>query len=53
MKKIFVLILTILSLGGANAQTKDEVLALARRANDYFMNIWNDPTASIDFVIGH
>ena len=53
MKKLFLLILSILSLGGANAQTKDEVLELARRANNYFMNKWHDPTDSVDFVTGH
>ena len=53
MKKLFLLILSILSLGNVNAQTKDEVLELARRANNYFMNKWHDPTDSVDFVTGH
>jgi hypothetical protein len=53
MKKLFLLILSILSLGNANAQTKDEVLELARRANNYFINKWHDPTDSVDFVTGH
>ena len=35
MKNLFLLILSILSLGNANAQTKDEVLELAPLSHDF------------------
>ena len=50
MKKIFIFICMIFSLS-TNAQTKKEVLELAHRANDYFMNKWSDPTIPTTFKI--
>ena len=50
MKNLFILLFSILSLG-AQAQTKKEVLDLARRANNYFMNKWKDPTIPTTFKI--
>ena len=51
MKKLFILIFSILSLG-IQAQTKQEVLDLARKANEYFINKWRDPTAPTIFKLG-
>ena len=50
MKKLFILIFSILSLG-TQAQTKQEVLDLARKANEYFINKWRDPTAPTIFKV--
>ena len=50
MKKLFILIFSILSLS-ASAQTKQEVLDLARKANEYFINKWRDPTAPTIFKV--
>ena len=43
MKKI-VLLLALLSAISAKAQTAQEVLAMAQKANNYFMTKYSDPT---------
>ncbi|MBQ0074398.1 MAG: glycoside hydrolase family 88 protein [Prevotella sp.] len=44
MRILTTLIACILSLAMAQGQTKEEILTVAKRANDYFMAKWNDPT---------
>lgn len=51
MKKLYALILIALSVG-ASAQTKKDVIEVARKANEYFMNKWSDPTIPTIFKIG-
>lgn len=48
MKKALILLCMMMSIG-AFAQTKAEVLEVARKANEYFMNKWHDPTAPTIF----
>lgn len=50
MKKALILLCMMMSMGSF-AQTKDEVLDVARKANEYFMNKWSDPTTPTNFKI--
>lgn len=48
MKKALILLCMMMSMG-AFAQTKTEVLDVARKANEYFMTKWQDPTTPTIF----
>lgn len=51
MKKTVLLIAGILFSMMSMAQTKSEVLEVANRANDYFMEKWSDPTVPTCFKV--
>ena len=44
MKKLIILALALFALTNLQAQTPQEVLKVAQRANDYFMKKYSDPT---------
>ena len=44
MKKLIILALALFALANLQAQTPQEVLKVAQRANDYFMKKYSDPT---------
>jgi rhamnogalacturonyl hydrolase YesR len=44
MKKLIILALALFALTNLQAQTSQEVLKVAQRANDYFMKKYSDPT---------